>query len=196
MLERIISGAQTGADRGGLDAALADGLSVGGWIPRGRRAEDGRIPVRYVGLTETPTADYRDRTGRNVRDSDATLLFTHGPLAGGSALTAGLCRKHRKPCLHVDLAAAPDPLRVAGLRRPPRHRRALILPVLPRSPSSRSIRSGRRSLRLPIRLIRLAPGLRPGTVSAILSPVAAHGRGATPPPTGEPRHPLTRSTYN
>ena len=68
-------------------------------------------------MTETPTADYRDRTGRNVRDSDATLIFTRGPLSGGSLLTAGLCRKHRKPCLHVDLAAAPDPLAVSAWLR-------------------------------------------------------------------------------
>ena len=37
MLERIISGGQTGADRGGLDAAIELGIPHGGWCPKGRR---------------------------------------------------------------------------------------------------------------------------------------------------------------
>ena len=108
MLERIISGAQTGADRGGLDAALAWGLPIGGWVPRGRKAEDGTVPEKYAGLLETPTADYRARTERNVKDSDATLIFTHGPLSGGSKLTADFCRKHGKPWLQIDFAVEGD----------------------------------------------------------------------------------------
>jgi len=39
MLEKIISGSQTGADRAGLDVALAVHLPVSGWCPKGRRAE-------------------------------------------------------------------------------------------------------------------------------------------------------------
>ena len=104
MLERIIGGGQTGADRGGLDAALESGLPIGGWVPRGRRAEDGTVPEKYAGLLETPTADYRARTERNAKDSDATLIFTHGPLSGGSKLTAGFCEKHGKPWLQIDLS--------------------------------------------------------------------------------------------
>ena len=108
MLERIISGAQIGADRGGLDAALERGLPIGGWVPRGRRAEDGTVPEKYAGLLETPSADYRARTERNAKDSDATLIFTRGPLSGGSKLTADFCRKHGKPWLQIDLAEEGD----------------------------------------------------------------------------------------
>ena len=39
----------------------------------------------------------------NVADSDGTLLFSHGLLKGGSALTRRLAKKHNKPCLHIDL---------------------------------------------------------------------------------------------
>jgi Circularly permutated YpsA SLOG family len=44
-VERIVSGGQTGADRAALDTARELGIATGGWVPRGRRAEDGAIPV-------------------------------------------------------------------------------------------------------------------------------------------------------
>jgi len=102
MRTRIVSGGQTGADRGGLDAAIALGLPHGGWCPRGRRAEDGKIPGRYK-LRETGSAEYPERTELNMKESDGTVLFSRGPLEGGSAFTANLARKHQKPLLHIDL---------------------------------------------------------------------------------------------
>ena len=36
MLEKIISGGQTGADQAALDAAIKLGIPHGGWIPKGR----------------------------------------------------------------------------------------------------------------------------------------------------------------
>jgi 2-succinyl-6-hydroxy-2,4-cyclohexadiene-1-carboxylate synthase len=101
---KLVSGGQTGADRGALDAAIALGLAHGGWCPRGRRAEDGPIPMRYA-LVETAARDHAVRTEMNVIDSDATLIVGRGPLAGGSALTARLAAAHGKPCLVVDLDA-------------------------------------------------------------------------------------------
>ncbi|HEX4072580.1 MAG TPA: putative molybdenum carrier protein [Planctomycetaceae bacterium] len=46
-LRKIVSGGQTGVDRAALDVAIALNLPCGGWCPRGRPAEDGRIPKRY-----------------------------------------------------------------------------------------------------------------------------------------------------
>jgi len=103
VLEKLVSGGQTGADRAALDVALAHGLRIGGWVPKGRAAEDGRIPARYVGLVETESADPAVRTARNVRDSDATLIVSHGPLAGGSLLTLDEATRTSKPHLHLDL---------------------------------------------------------------------------------------------
>lgn len=102
MLHRVISGGQTGADRAALDVAIEMGIRHGGWIPKGRKTEKGRLPSRY-GLKEIDSIDYAQRTELNVVDSDATLLFSHGTLRGGSALTKALANKHRKPCLHIDL---------------------------------------------------------------------------------------------
>ena len=64
-LKMVVSGGQTGVDRAALDAAMSLGLTVGGYCPRGRKAEDGKIPERYP-LTETTSSDYRVRLqGKN-----------------------------------------------------------------------------------------------------------------------------------
>ena len=103
---KIISGGQTGVDRAALDAAILLGIEHGGWCPRGRLAEDGRIPDRYR-LRETDSADYRVRTEWNVLDGDATLILCRGPLGGGTLLTHALAEQHGRPCLVIDLQAPP-----------------------------------------------------------------------------------------
>ncbi len=108
MLQRILSGGQTGVDRAGLDAAIETGLPIGGWCPKERWSEDGRIPDRYD-LAKTPLADAAQRTEWNIRDSDGTLVLTFGEPMGGTALTLRLAREHRKPSHVVDLGGHPDP---------------------------------------------------------------------------------------
>lgn len=105
VIKRVVSGGQTGADRAGLDAALERGLAIGGWVPKGRAAEDGVIPDRYTGLVETESADPAVRTALNVRDSDATLIVSRGPLSGGSLLTKREAIRQNRPVLHLDLDA-------------------------------------------------------------------------------------------
>jgi hypothetical protein len=103
LIERVISGGQTGADRAALDWGLTRSIPIGGWIPHGRWAEDGMIPDRYEGLVETESDDPAIRTAANVRDSDATLIVSHGPLLGGSLLTLREAERQGRPVLHVDL---------------------------------------------------------------------------------------------
>ena len=103
MVGKIISGGQTGADRAALDVALELGLAIGGWVPQGRRAEDGVVPARYEGVVETNSDSYEYRTELNVRDSDATVIFTFGLPTGGSALTARLAQSFGRPVLLMDL---------------------------------------------------------------------------------------------
>ena len=102
MLKKIISGGQTGADRAALDVALQLGIPHGGWIPNGRRTEDGPLPEKYM-LQEMPTASYPKRTEKNVLDSDGTLIISHGPLRGGSKLTRDIAQRYGLPVLHIDL---------------------------------------------------------------------------------------------
>ncbi len=101
---RIVSGGQTGADRAALDVALELGLEVGGWVPRGRWAEDGPIPAHYANLRETESPNPAVRTRLNVRDSDATVVFSHGPLSGGSKLTVESADRAGRPVFHLDLS--------------------------------------------------------------------------------------------
>jgi hypothetical protein len=99
--EKIISGGQTGVDRAALDWAIANGVTHGGWCPKGRMAEDGVTGNRYQ-LKETPNANYIQRTEWNVRDSDATVIFTVADqLTGGSERTAEFAAAHGRPCLHL-----------------------------------------------------------------------------------------------
>ena len=100
LCERIVSGGQTGADRGALDFAIKHGYIHGGWAPHGRLAEDGVIPVKYQ-LTEMAEGGYRQRTRRNVVDSDATLIVNLGELDGGTLATQVFAEKSGKPCLVV-----------------------------------------------------------------------------------------------
>ena len=102
MIEKLVSGGQTGVDRAALDIALKLGVPCGGWCPLGRRAEDGPLKETYP-LQETPSSDYVQRTRWNVRDSDGTMVLYRGSLSGGSALTVELAKEHNKPCLVIDL---------------------------------------------------------------------------------------------
>ena len=107
MIKRIVSGGQTGADRAALDAAQALCIETGGWVPRHRWAEDGRVPNRYPDMKETSSTDPAARTECNVRDSDGTVVISHGAVSGGTKLTAAAGRKLHKPLLHLDLATQP-----------------------------------------------------------------------------------------
>ena len=99
---KIISGGQTGADRAALDAAIERGIPHGGWLPKGRITEDGPLGRDYC-LQELDSCRYRDRTEKNVKESDGTLIVSYGPLTGGSALTEALAVRYNRPCLHLNM---------------------------------------------------------------------------------------------
>jgi hypothetical protein len=102
MINKIISGGQTGADRAALDVAIEFDIPHGGWVPKGRVTEKGPLPERYQ-LQEMATSSYADRTEQNVIDADGTLILTQGKLSGGSQYTRDMAGKHDRPCLHVNL---------------------------------------------------------------------------------------------
>lgn len=98
---KIISGGQTGVDRATLDFAIQHGFEHGGWCPCGRLAEDGIIPPIYQ-LRETGSAEYEERTEKNVLDADATLVVARGrELSAGTAFTKICAEQHGRPLLTV-----------------------------------------------------------------------------------------------
>jgi len=106
MIKKIISGGQSGADRAALDFAIKMDIPHGGWIPKGRLAEDSPLSDKY-NLKEMSTKSYPKRTEQNVIDSNGTLIISRGRLTGGSDYTRKMACKHNKPWFHVNLTETP-----------------------------------------------------------------------------------------
>lgn len=101
---KLLSGGQSGVDRAALDAAIAHGISYGGWCPKGGWAEDFPTPpgllADYPALQETPLADPAQRTEWNVRDADACLIVVDAggvEVSAGTTLAQDLAHRYRKP---------------------------------------------------------------------------------------------------
>ncbi len=110
MIEKILSGGQTGVDQAALEIALQFNIPHGGWCPKGRLAENGTIPPQYK-LTETASSDYSVRTKLNIRDADGTLiLISHhaGEITNGTLLTIQEAKEKKKPYLVIDLSQDGD----------------------------------------------------------------------------------------
>ena len=106
-VQRLVSGGQTGADQSIVAVGRRLGIPIGGLVPRGWRTERGPMPeLGRLGFTESDSADYRDRTRRNVAHSDATLVFVVDADSDGSRLTLRHARAIGRPCLCLDPFAA------------------------------------------------------------------------------------------
>lgn len=105
LLDTIVSGYQTGADFGGVLAALDLDLMLTGWMPKGYRTEAGPRPgYSRIGAKEHASSGWLPRTYANIQDTDATLVLA-GSLTGGSLRTVQYAEKVGKPVLHQ---AAPE----------------------------------------------------------------------------------------
>lgn len=51
-----------------------------------------------------PGAGYRQRTLKNVKDSDATVITYANTLSGGTKLTQDFCQREKKPFVMMDAA--------------------------------------------------------------------------------------------
>lgn len=99
MIEKVISGGQTGTDIAGLKAAKACGIETGGWIPFGYRTLAGLRPEykKEFGLQQTTSSNYAFRTEINVIESDCTVRFASDWFSPGEKCTIKNIRKHNKP---------------------------------------------------------------------------------------------------
>ena len=110
LISKIVSGGQTGVDRGAIAAARELGFPYGGLIPKGRLAEDGIVPLEFDKMDVAPRKDYLFRTEWNVTHSDATLIISkynttpnanRESLTGGTLRTERFCEMHGKPHLAI-----------------------------------------------------------------------------------------------
>jgi Circularly permutated YpsA SLOG family len=88
-------------DRAALDVALDHGIAAGGWCPAGRLDEFGRIPDQYP-VREMEDGGFAERTLRNVKDSDGTVVIYAGKLSGGTEQTVRFCVEQRRPHQLID----------------------------------------------------------------------------------------------
>ena len=105
----IISGAQTGADYGGLLAAKALGIATGGYAPLGYRTEAGdKSDLGSVfGLIELPTHNYTDRTRKNVAMANAIISIAKDFQSPGTAMTQRWAFGMQVPYFEVPYPALP-----------------------------------------------------------------------------------------
>ena len=99
MIERIISGGQSGIDRLGLEVAQQLNIPTGGTAPKSFRTENGSdFSLKEFGLVEDFSYNYNSRTEKNVVNSDGTVIF--GNISSpGSKQTIFLLKKHKKEYL-------------------------------------------------------------------------------------------------
>lgn len=119
LVTKIISGGQTGSDRGGLEAAHDLGIERGGTAPAKWRAEDGEIPEWYrKGMKLSTSWNYPPRTKDNIADSDGTLIVSLGELTAesGSMLTSRYARSMGRPLLHMTIEKLQNPIGQAMVR--------------------------------------------------------------------------------
>jgi hypothetical protein len=102
MIEKIISGGQTGASRAALDAAMKLGIAHGGWVLPGRMTEDGPLPDKYQ-ISEMPDQNLSERTKKNIKEACGTLILSHEKFREQFDFIKKISERFSKPVLHIDL---------------------------------------------------------------------------------------------
>jgi len=107
MLKKIISGGQTEADQAALDIAIKLGIPYGGWIPKGRITETGKLPERFK-LKEMSSENYSECIRQNVMDAKGTLIISYGRLTGDLDSARKATLRYGRQMLGVDLDQMDD----------------------------------------------------------------------------------------
>lgn len=100
ILQKVISGGQTGVDLGALFAARDCGLITGGHAAKGFLNENGHVDKGSqisLGLQDL-NLTYSQRTLRNIQTSIKTLIIFQNILSSGTQLTYKYTENENKPC--------------------------------------------------------------------------------------------------
>jgi hypothetical protein len=110
IIQRVISGGQTGADQAGWRAAKAFSIPCSGWMPKGFLTEDGPRPefAELYGAKEHPSDQYAPRTRSNVELSTCVFVFGNGN-SPGSRLTISTADDQEVPCFVIRDPISPLP---------------------------------------------------------------------------------------
>lgn len=101
VISKIISGGQTGGDKGGLRAGKRLDLETGGFCPARWKTDKGEdLELKEFGLVCLPSSGYIERTEKNVCRSDATVGFGN-QYSPGMRLTQRYCKEWMKPYLAI-----------------------------------------------------------------------------------------------
>lgn len=95
---KIISGGQTGADKGGLIAAKKANIKTGGIAPKGYMTEAGKdlsLKSEY-GLRENFSDDLKERTLSNLRGAHCTIVFATKPGSRGTKFTIDSLKREKR----------------------------------------------------------------------------------------------------
>jgi hypothetical protein len=105
MIEKVISGGQSGADIGGVHTAWRFGIPTGGWMPKGFKTLDGQFPcyAEIYDMREHKSVAYPPRTYANVRDSNGTMRFAANWNSPGEKCTLKAILYYKRPYFDVDL---------------------------------------------------------------------------------------------
>lgn len=104
MINKVISGGQTGADISAVIVAKKYGLETGGWMPKGFITQAGPRPdyAKIYGMQEHSSPKYAPRTYANVKDSDGTLRIAGDLYSAGEICTMKAIEQYKKP--HFDIS--------------------------------------------------------------------------------------------
>lgn len=111
MIQKIISGGQTGADFGGLKAAKILGIPTGGWMPKGYLTQNGNKPIyaQLYNIQEHISPKYPPRTYQNVKESDGTVRFAIHWDSAGENCTLNAIKQYNKVWFDVHVIGTTQP---------------------------------------------------------------------------------------
>ena len=107
------SGGQGGMDQLATITASEQGLTTGGWMPKGFETigGGGKEFAKKFGLRENDVVGYPARTRKNIAESDITVVFYDGKPGRGTQLTINEAKRQGKPLLENPTA---DQINILG----------------------------------------------------------------------------------